>query len=141
MSGRAPAALIAGVIAGLITIALSGCAVSTAHDEPTGPVPSSAEIRSLLGATGGEVGRIAGDRADVMIDVTSLVTDAAAPSEAADVDQMTIVAACVLSKSSGGPHGFATGVIPTSRVTPAIRAKAVAGEYRSLLGENCAPEG
>ena len=94
----------------------------------------------MLGATGGKVDDIAHGRASVVIDVTPLVTDSEPTGETADLDQTTIVAACVLSKSSGGPHGFAVGVMPTDEVTPAITAKALEGGYRSLLGPNCAPD-
>jgi len=130
---------VAGAAVVAIGFALCGCTAGNTPAEPTGPVPSAAEVRSLLGSAAGKVTQIADGRASVMIDVTPLVTGSSPAPGPADLDEMTVVAACVLSKSSGGPHGFATGVIPTDRVTPAIRAKAVADEYRSLLGPNCGP--
>ena len=118
-------------------LALCGCTADRSSSAPTGPVPSASEVQSLLGASASKVDDIAGDRADVMIDVTPLVIDAATTPRAASIGSLTIVAACVLSKSSGGPRGFATGVMPTDEVTSEIRAKAVAGAYRALLGRNC----
>lgn len=129
-----------GILAASAALALCGCAVERGQTEPVGPVPSPAEIRSLLGAPGGTVADIAQGRASVMIEVTPLVVSTGPTPGPADLNQMTIVAACVLSKSSGGPRGFATGVMPTNEVTEAIKAKALAGEYRSLLGDNCAPQ-
>jgi hypothetical protein len=126
----------------VIALVVAGCAGCTQTAEPptrqAGPAPSEAEVRSLLGAKGGAADRVAGDRAVVTINVTPLVTGASPTPGPADLDKTTIVAACALSKQSGGPHGFAVGVMPTDVVTPAEHKKAMRGDYRSLLGANCA---
>ncbi|MFC4243483.1 hypothetical protein ACFOYW_08860 [Gryllotalpicola reticulitermitis] len=118
---------------------LVGCTPGADAPKAVAPAPSAAELRSLLGTNGGRVDEISHGRAVVMINVTPLVMRTAPTPGPDDLGLTTIVAACVLAKESGGPRGFAVGVMPTDEITPAVRARAEAGEYQTLLDPNCEP--